>query len=306
METDIRDAFFDEVSNLAKQDSDIVIVTNDMDVFSLRKFREEFPQRFIDVGVAEQNLINVASGLASTGKKVIVFGLLSFLTTRCYEQIKLNICGMKLPVVIVGIGTGLSFSYDGPTHHSTSDIGSFRLIPNLQILNPSGTRTAKKSAQIALDFNRPTLVRLDKGVFRQPFDDRNIEEGLVEHIPGKQNLIIYTGTVGKVVAKAHELLQENGDPWGVIELFQISPLPELLLEFLSHVRRIVVIEENSGAGGLFSILAEVIVLRNELIRVSQISLPNEQIFSYGERDWLTQNLGLNTIEKVEPSHSGSK
>ena len=76
METDIRDAFFDEVSNIAKQDSDIVIVTNDMYVFSLRKFREEFPQRFIDVGVAEQNLINVASGLASTGKKVIVFGLL--------------------------------------------------------------------------------------------------------------------------------------------------------------------------------------------------------------------------------------
>ena len=106
MEIDIRDAFFDEVSNIAKQDHTVVIVTNDMDVFSLRKFREEFPQRFIDVGVAEQNLINVASGLASTGKKVIVFGILSFLTTRCYEQIKLNICGMKLPVVIVGIGPG--------------------------------------------------------------------------------------------------------------------------------------------------------------------------------------------------------
>ena len=107
METDIRDAFFDEVSNAARLDPNIVIVTNDMDVFSLRKFKEDFPQRFIDVGVAEQNLINVAAGLASTGKKVVVFGILSFLTTRCYEQIKLNICGMNLPVIIFGIGPGL-------------------------------------------------------------------------------------------------------------------------------------------------------------------------------------------------------
>ena len=180
------------------------------------------------------------------------------------------------------------------------------MIPHLQILNPSEARTAKKSAQIALEFDRPTLVRLDKGVFHQPFNDKKIENGLVVHITGNQNLIIYTGTIGKVVIHAHELLQANGDSWGVIELFQISPLPKSLLEILSHVKRIVVIEENSEVGGLFSILAEVIVLREESILVSQISLPNEQTFSYGERDWLSQNLGLNTLEKVGPSHLGSK
>ena len=304
MGTDIRDAFFDEISNEARQDPNIVIVTNDMDVFSLRKFKDDFPERFIDVGVAEQNLINVASGLASTGKKVIVFGILSFLTTRCYEQIKLNICGMNLPVIIVGIGPGLSFSFDGPTHHSTTDIGSMRLIPEMQILNPSEAKTAKESARISLDFSRPTLVRLDKGAFEQPFEDSKIDNGIVEHIPDSQNIIIYTGAIGKFVKHVHVVLQQNGDSWGVIELFQISPLPHSLLEILSNAKRVVVVEENSIIGGLFNVLAEVIVIRNQSIKVSQIGLRDKQIFNYGERDWLSQISGLIALETDATSKPG--
>ena len=296
MGTDIRDAFFDEISNEARQDPNIVIVTNDMDVFSLRKFKDDFPERFIDVGVAEQNLINVASGLASTGKKVIVFGILSFLTTRCYEQIKLNICGMNLPVIIVGIGPGLSFSFDGPTHHSTTDIGSLRLIPELRILNPSEARTAKESARISLDFSRPTLVRLDKGPFEQPFEDSKIDNGVVEHISRTENLIIYTGATGKFVRDAHETFQQNGETWGLIELFQLSPIPNLMFEILNGAKRVHVIEENSETGGLFSILAEAAAIRKKFISFSLTSLRNNQIFEYGEREWLSSHFRFNSSD----------
>jgi len=297
--TDIRDAFFDEISNEARQDPNIVIVTNDMDVFSLRKFKDDFPERFIDVGVAEQNLINVASGLASTGKKVIVFGILSFLTTRCYEQIKLNICGMNLPVIIVGIGPGLSFSFDGPTHHSTTDIGSMRLIPEMQILNPSEAKTAKESARISLDFSRPTLVRLDKGAFEQPFEDSKIDDGIVEHIHRTENLIIYTGATGKFVRDAHETLQQNGDSWGLIELFQLSPIPNLMFEILNAAKRVIVVEENSETGGLFSILAEAAAIRKKFISFSLISLSNNQVFEYGEREWLSSHFRYNSSDFID-------
>ena len=178
------------------------------------------------------------------------------------------------------------------------------MIPELQILNPSETRTAKESARISLNFHRPTLVRLDKGAFDQPFADSKIKNGIVEHINASQNLIIYTGAIGKFVRHAHETLQQNGDSWGVIELFLVSPLPHSLLEILSNVNRIVVLEENSAAGGLFSILAEAIVIRNQSINVSQLGLRDEQIFSYGEREWLSQNSGLRILEKDATSRPG--
>ena len=89
---DIRDAYFDSVYEAGLKNKEIVVVTNDMDVFSLRKFKQEFPKRFINIGVAEQNMVNVAAGLASEGKKVIVYGISSFVTSRCYEQLKLNRC----------------------------------------------------------------------------------------------------------------------------------------------------------------------------------------------------------------------
>ena len=114
---DIRDCFFDEVFDLACRDTQIIVVTNDMDIFSLRQFKKNFPERFINVGVAEQNMINIAAGLASCGKKVVIYGITPFLIYRCFEQIKFNICSMSLPVVFAGVGVGLAFSYDGPTHH---------------------------------------------------------------------------------------------------------------------------------------------------------------------------------------------
>ena len=296
MSEDLRDAFFGEVARLAERDSDVVIVTNDMDVYAIRQFKEKFPERFIDVGVAEQNLINVAAGLASTGKKVIVFGILSFLTTRCYEQIKLNICGMKLPVIIVGIGPGISFSVDGPTHHSTSDIGALRLIPELQIFNPSDSVTAKKSAQLSLNFDKPTLVRIDKGIFHQPFDCENgMVDGMVSHKSEIRNLIVYTGTVTKTVEEVYESLQATNSSWGILEVVQISPIPDSLIKILDQAINIIVIEENSQIGGLFSILAEDTVIRNRSINFSHICLSNNQIFEYGDRDWLSKKLRFSSF-----------
>ena len=161
---DMRDAFFDEIYLSSMDNKNIVVITNDMDIFSLRELKTQRPNQFINVGVAEQNMINIASGLASMGMKVIIYGIAPFVVYRCYEQIKFNICSMNLPVTIVGIGSGLSFAFDGPTHHAIQDISVMSALPEMQILNPSDSASAKYCSDLVLNSESPFYVRMDKGI----------------------------------------------------------------------------------------------------------------------------------------------
>ena len=287
MTVDIRDAFFQKISNYALSDPDFIIITNDMEAFALEEFKSKHPDRFINSGVAEQNMVNVAAGLASAGKKVLIFGILSFISTRCFEQIKLNICGMNLPIIIVGIGPGLSFSYDGPTHHATNDITIMRQLPELRILNPNDENTAYVAAEIALNFLAPTYVRLDKGQFSSEiFDAKEVEDGLVTFKGDCKNLIIITGTVFDQLNTVLKNLNKNFESYTIINIVQIQPTPPLLIEMLSFAEKVVIIEENSISGGIFNLIAEVIVLKKLKIEVDCLTLQNKQLFSYGNRNWL--------------------
>ena len=125
---DLRDSVFDEVIKQAKKNKKIIFLCNDMDVFSLINFKKKYPNRVINVGVSEQNLVNLAAGLASQGYMPVIYGILPFIIYRCFEQIKFNIDSMRLKILYIGIGAGHSFSWDGPTHYGVNDIG---LINNL-------------------------------------------------------------------------------------------------------------------------------------------------------------------------------
>jgi len=160
---DIRDAFFDEVYTIASQDSRVIFLTADMGSFSLNRFKADLSSQYINVGVAEQNLVSIAAGLALAGKKVFIYTIASFVTQRCYEQIKIDICGMRLPVTIIGSGPGLSYSSDGPTHHAIQDILIMRALPEMTILNPGDSTTAVAAARIAYRSQGPVYVRIDKG-----------------------------------------------------------------------------------------------------------------------------------------------
>src|SRR3989338_1388709 len=134
---DIRDAFFDELFEIAKDDSNVVFITADMGAQSLIRFKGSLSSQFINVGVAEQNMISIAAGLALVGKKVFVYTIIPFATLRCYEQIRNDLCCMNLPVTIIGVGPGFCYASDGPTHHATQDIAVMRVLPEITILNPS-------------------------------------------------------------------------------------------------------------------------------------------------------------------------
>lgn len=287
---DIRDAFFDEVAHFAMKDPDVVILTTDMQVNSLVEFQLIHSDRFINIGVSEQNIMNVAAGLASTGKKVIVFGILSFLTTRCYEQLKINICEMNLPVLIVGIGTGLSFSFDGTSHHSTSDISLIRQLPNVQIYNPICADSAALVATEVMKFISPTLVRLDKGTFPQfkgvtdiQFDQLTFQE---EH---PENVILITGTITEFVEYILNRGQLPIDKFEMFGVVQVWPLSKTLEQILAKASKIVIVEENTKSGGLFSIVSEYVADKNFKVEIVCYALNSSEIVQYGSRAWLRKN-----------------
>jgi len=148
---DIRDAFFDEIYKCAAKDKNVIFIAADMDAFSLRKYKKDLPDQYINIGVAEQNMIAVAAGLALCGKKVFLYAIIPFITFRCLEHIKVNICSMNLPVAIIGVGSGLSFGFDGPTHHAVQDIAVMRVLPEIEILNPSDSASSALCARRAYE-----------------------------------------------------------------------------------------------------------------------------------------------------------
>ena len=146
---DIRDSFFDALYDIASKDSDVILLVADMGAFSLERFREDLPTQYINVGIAEQNLVNVATGLALDGKKVFVYAIASFVTQRCYEQLKVNLSGMNLPIVVVAMGPGITYSSDGLTHFATQDIANIRALPNFKILSISDPVSSQEAVKIA-------------------------------------------------------------------------------------------------------------------------------------------------------------
>jgi len=142
----MRDAYWDKIYELAKEDKDIVIVSADFGAPSLDKFRRDFPEQYINTGISEQNAILLATGLSLAGKKPIAYAITQFITLRCFEQIRIYPCGMDLTVNIVGVGAGACYWESGPTHHSFEQLSIMRTLPNLKIINCTDNHMAKEAA----------------------------------------------------------------------------------------------------------------------------------------------------------------
>lgn len=297
-DVDIRDAFFDQIYDIAAKDKNVIFITADADAFSLRKYKNDFPERFINVGVAEQNMVTVATGLALSGKKVFIYAIIPFITMRCYEHIKANICSMNLPITIIGAGAGLSFGNDGPTHHAIQDIAIMRILPELTILNPSDSNSANACAQIAYKNNSPTYVRIDKGKFPNFYnknDDFTNGFKVLKQI--SEINIISTGFMTKVALEVADILRKKSVNVGVIDIFRLKPInKKMLLQTIGKSTHLISIEENSIVGGLGTIMSEVLIDNKINISLTRIALKDMQCFDYGTRDWLHKLYGINPNE----------
>lgn len=290
MNKDIRDAFFDEIYELASKDKDVFFISADADAFSLKKFKRDMPEQFINVGVAEQNMALVASGLALAGKKVFIYSITSFVSMRCFEQIKANICSMNLPVYIVGLGAGYSFSYDGPTHHATQDIAIMRTLPEVSILNPCDDVSSRAAARACYNKNGPVYVRIDKGAHEKIHDEQSCIEGVKETSSVSDIKIFSTGYATHMALDVARNLNFDVD---VIDICRIKPLNEKkILDIIKETRLIFTLEENTIIGGLGSALCEMVVDNDVAVKLKRFALQDKQEFEFGSRQWLINNGGL--------------
>ena len=293
-EIDVRDAFFDALYAMADREGDVVVITDDMDAFGLRRFKKDFPERFVNIGVAEQNMINVAAGLALCGKKVFTYGIASFVTMRCFEQIKVNLCSLRLPVAIIGVGAGFSFGFDGPTHHGTQDVAVMRALPEMTIYNPTDAALAAACPRLAMAAGGPTYIRLDKGTFPALYDpDDSFAQGFAVVRPLRDVNLVATGFMTHRAVEVADGLAARGIDVGVVDLYRVKPIAET---FVSSVvdgsREIVTLEEHSVAGGLGTAVGELILDRGRPVRLTREAFPDRQFLEYGSREWFLGANGL--------------
>ncbi len=301
-EIDIRDAFFDELYNIAKNDSQVILLTADMGAHSLVKFKQDIPKQYFNVGIAEQSMVSIAAGLALRGKKVFIYTIIPFATLRCYEQIKIDLCCMNLPVTIVGVGPGLTYGSDGPTHHATQDIAIMRVLPELTILNPSDPVVAKASVNIAYKNNGPTYVRIDKGKLPSIYNEKknDFSDGLAVLSKGEDLTIITSGIMVYRAQEVAKLLSDNSISAGIIDLYRLKPINKnMLLEIIDNSKRIVTLEENSIVAGIGSIISEVLNDSQRRIPLKRIAILDEHCFKCGTREFLqgVYNLDSQSIVK---------
>jgi len=299
---DIRDAFFNEVYTIASKDPNVIFLTADMGAFSLDAFKKDLSSQYINVGVAEQNLVSIAAGLALGGKKVFIYSIAPFVTQRCYEQIKIDLSCMRLPVTIIGSGPGITYSSDGPTHQAIQDVAIMRALPEMTIFNPSDPVTAAAAAKMSYKNDGPVYVRIDKGKLPLLYDEEeDFSDGLALLKKGCDLMIIATGIMVCQAFKVIDELAKHSIDAGIIDLYRVKPInEELLLTFIEQSNRIVTLEEHSIIGGIGSAICEILVDNEKPHHLKRIAIADKNCVGYGDREWMHSFYGLdvNSITKA--------
>lgn len=252
----MRNAFSDALVAAAVADPKVLLLTGDHGYALFDPFRKARPEQYINCGIAEQNMVGVAAGLAKAGFKPIVYGLAAFVPVRVLEQIKIDVCYEKLPVVLIGDGAGLVYSHLGTSHQSTEDIACTRAIPDLTVLSPADRFEMTATMELALALKSPVYLRMGKSdrgdVHTQP---PGLQAGqMVQVRRGKQRLALLA--TGSMVKTALELCERGLDAevWSVPCIKPLSR--QQLAEVVARVDGLVTLEEHSVMGGLGACIAE--------------------------------------------------
>jgi transketolase len=299
-EIEMRDAFFEELSMLASSDERIVFLTADHGAQALGPFEREFPNRFYNIGIAEQNMISVAAGLAAKGKLPVAYGITPFVSLRALEQVTLDVASMNLPVTIVGIGPGFCYSTDGYTHHGLQDLGAMATVPNLTIKNSSDPATTKQFASEIGSALAPTYIRIEKGAM--PILVREsaswAEDGFGVVMKGDPKiLVLSTGSlVHEVLVASEDIKNETGITPTVVDVHRLKPLPtKPLLELIAKAEKVYVVEENYCY--LAKELAFAIQNNGLSVKLSSLSVP-ENYYSQGADRGFMRNLGGVSADQI--------
>jgi len=294
----MRNAFINTVLDACAQRDDIFIISGDAGLGVFDDFKERYPQRFLNLGVAEQNMTGFAAGLAMTGFKVVVYNIIPFLLYRCYEQVRNDICYQELPVILVGIGSGVTYAPMGMSHYAVEDIGIASTLPNLQVLSPCDPVEARCAANHALAASQPVYVRLAKR------GEPDLHPGKIEDIAlpqvlraGGQVALLCHGSITEEVLKAHAMLVAEGCCPLLVSVPMVQPLPvEQLRNLLGGMRAVVVVEEHYRQCGLGAAVAAQLSLACPIIK---LGLPERFIHEIRDTAGMRSQFGLDAGSIVQ-------
>jgi len=290
-----RKAFTDTLLECAKADSSIVAVTSDArGSVTLDKFAAELPRQFVEVGIAEQNLVGISSGLALSGKKPFACSPACFLSARSMEQVKLDVAYNNSNVKLIGVSGGVSYGPLGARHHSLNDIATMRTMPGLTVILPCDVRETAKMTRALAKFEGPVYVRMGRNPVSDVYegDDFSFEIGKANVLlDGSDIAIIATGEMVRYALDAGLMLKERGVYARVIDMHTIKPLDnEAVLKAAHETGKIITVEEHYAFGGLGSAIAELTAQRCP-VPVSIMAFPDEYVIT-GEQDEVFRYYGL--------------
>lgn len=290
----MRNTFIDTIIAECRIRSDIFIITGDAGLGVFDDFQKQYPDRFLNLGVAEQNTIGCAAGMALAGFRVYVYNIAPFVLYRCYEQVRNDICYQRLPVTLIGIGSGLTYAPMGMTHYSVEDLGITQTLPNLRVYSPADPVEAELAAHATLGGDSPAYVRLAKrGEPRIHADPALDIDRPIQMREGFDAALVFHGTVANEVLAAHALLAEKGISARVISLPLISPCPiEALDAMLEGIETVVTVEEHFVDSGLGARLAFWSSIHRPAWQLCCLGLPPEYIHAVKTQEGMRRQYGL--------------
>lgn len=286
----------------AKTDKDITVLCSDSrGSASLAPFAEAFPEQFVEVGIAEQNLVSIAAGLAKCGKKAYAASPACFLSTRSYEQAKVDVAYSNTNVKLIGISGGISYGSLGMSHHSAQDIAAMSAVPNMRVYLPSDRHQTKHLVEALLQDGKPAYIR----VGRNPVEDIYTEENCPFEMDkatilekGEDAVLIACGEMVAPCAEAAALLKEKGIRVSVVDMYCVKPLDtETVVNEAKGKKLVVTVEEHAPFGGLGAMVSQV-VGRECPTKVINLALPDAPVVSGTSRE-VFDYYGLNAAGIVE-------
>lgn len=290
-----RQAVCDVLLKAAENDKDIIVLCSDSrGSASLKTFAEKYPRQFVEVGIAEQNLVSVAAGLASCGKKAIAASPACFLSTRSYEQVKIDVAYSETNVLLLGISGGISYGALGMTHHSVQDVAAMTALPGMRVYIPSDRFQTTLLFEELLKDKKPAYIRVSRSATEDVYDknaDFTLDQANVIK-EGTDAMLVACGEMVPYAIEAARLLEQAGISTGVIDMYCLKPFDEnTLLDMAEHVKLVVTAEEHSPFGGLGSLAAQTLSA-NAPKKLLSITLPdghiiagkNNEVFEYYAMD----------------------
>jgi transketolase len=300
----MRNAFADELTRLGDEDPRVVMLSGDIGNRLFDKFKAKHPSRFFNCGVAEANMMGVAAGMAMNGLRPVAYTITPFVTTRCLEQIRTDVCYHEAPVTIVAVGAGLAYSGLGPTHHACEDISFLRSIPNMVVICPGDAFEVRAALRASMRQDRPVYIRMGKKgepvVHGGPIENFQIGRA-IPVFDGRDVCLLSTGNMLPEAIEAAHKLGEKGISAQVVSFHTVKPLDEAYLkDAFGRFTLVATIEEHSLIGGFGAAVSEWLIdSRTTNRNFVRFGTPDAFFKKSGEQEYAREMLGLSAHQIAE-------